>query len=668
MSSVAFRLFACLLILISGPANPAVTAGRIPVESFAADPDVTGASLSPDGSRVAGVTSEKGTGIIFVINPDAPEKVLQRISLGKTSLQDLSWASHKRVILKVAKETSFLGMVLQVARLIVVDIDSGKVRRLDEKDPKFLATDVLHVAADGRSALVQGLHLGDKGSSVKKFDLDSGASFLVQPPVKDVWAWFVDGSGVVRGGLAREGLSWAIYYRTTANEDLTKFTGKFDKRAEDIFESVHFSPVGGETVVISNHATGRFAAYRLDLKTVQPGNLIFENPRGDIDAVVRETETGKVIGIRYHDEKWRSHWLDRDLARIQEGVDRAIVGNDNRILDFASDRNRMLILSSGAADPGVYYLLDRKKGEMKPVFARMPDIPKEALSAARSISYRARDGLTIPAFLTLPKNRPARPLPLIIFPHGGPFARDTWEFDPWVQLLANRGYAVLQPQFRGTTGFGREFAERGYGQWGRKMQDDIDDGYDWLVAQGIADPKKVCIMGGSYGGYAAIWGAIRNPERYRCAVSWAGVTDLKMMLRHDRTLFVAKRYFRDWQTRVTGVDGTANLDDVSPLKHARSLKVPLLLGHGREDNNVPVTQAEALVKALAKAQIPVEFVYYPEVGHSLYGTDIVLDWLKRVEAFVAKHNPAELPAPEAASAVSPASFHSPRSAAKQPRL
>jgi dipeptidyl aminopeptidase/acylaminoacyl peptidase len=226
-------------------------------------------------------------------------------------------------------------------------------------------------------------------------------------------------------------------------------------------------------------------------------------------------------------------------------------------------------------------------------------------------------------------------------PHGGPFARDTGEYDPWVQLLANRGYAVLQPQFRGTTGFGREFVERGYGQWGRKMQDDLDDGFDWLVAQGIADPKRVCIVGASYGGYAAIWGAMRNPERYRCAISWAGVTDLRMMLQHDRSLFVAKRYFSDWRNRVTGVSDKGDLNQVSPLKQASSLRIPLLLGHGRKDWNVPVAQAEALEKALKKARFPIETAYYPEAEHSFASTADLADWLKKVEGFLAKHNPAD---------------------------
>ena len=646
---VALRLVGGLLLFGSGIAAAAAVQ-RIPVEAFAADAEVGQAALSPDGTRIAAVSSAKGSDLIFVIDPEAPEKVLRRITIGKTSLEELSWAGKDRVILKLSSDAAFLGLLNQTVLLVVVDINTGSVRQLTEKDKTFLASEVLFVAPDGKYALIAGRKAGDRGMSVKNFNLATGESTMVQPPISDVWSWFVDGQGIVRGGLAHGDYRWTIYYRTKAAEPLTKFTNKFDDRHEDIFESVYFSPIGGESVVVSNHVTGRFAAYRLNLETVEPGTLIFENPQGDIESIVRDGATGKVVGIRYHDERWRTHWIDPQLARAQAKIDGALKGSENRIVDYSRDRGRMLVRSARPDDPGVYFLFDRQKGELKTIFAQIPAIPETSLSPTRFVRYQARDGLMIPAFLTLPKDRPGKNLPLVVMPHGGPFARDTWEYDPMVQLLANRGYAVLQPQFRGTTGFGRDFVERGYGQWGRKMQDDLDDGFDWLVSQGTADPKRVCIFGGSYGGYAAIWGAIRNPERYRCAISWAGVTDLRMMLKHDRTLFVARRYYRDWRERVTGINGKENLDQLSPVKQARRLRVPLLVGHGRKDSNVPVAQAEELAKALGKSGIAVDTSYYPESGHNFWNTADFTDWLKKVEAFLARHNPADpaaaLPAPK----------------------
>lgn len=239
----------------------------------------------------------------------------------------------------------------------------------------------------------------------------------------------------------------------------------------------------------------------------------------------------------------------------------------------------------------------------------------------------------------MPRGREAKRLPLIVLPHGGPFDRDEWTYDPLVQFLVNRGYAVLQPQFRGSTGYGKDYVVKGYGEWGRKMQDDLDDGVDWLAQTGKIDPRRVCIVGGSYGGYAALWGAIRNPERYRCAASFAGVTDLSQQLRENRKSFSATRYFRQWRTRVQG-EGKFDLDSVSPLAHAQRLRVPVLIAHGEDDDTVSVKQSRQLVDALKQAQVEVSSVFYKDAGHNFSNSEDLADFLRRLEAFLAKHNPA----------------------------
>jgi dipeptidyl aminopeptidase/acylaminoacyl peptidase len=298
-----------------------------------------------------------------------------------------------------------------------------------------------------------------------------------------------------------------------------------------------------------------------------------------------------------------------------------------------------LIFSSSASDPGAYYLLDTKTQRMNPVYAPMARINPADMARTTSHSFEARDRLRIPAYLTLPKSSAGKQLPLIVMPHGGPFVRDSWEFDTFVQFLASRGYAVFQPQFRGSTGYGKAFVEKGYGQWGRAMQDDLDDGVDHLVRAGTVDPKRVCIVGASYGGYAALWGAIRNPERYRCAASLAGVTDLEAQLKANRKEFTAARYFRDWRTKVAG---TRNVDlaSVSPLQQAGRLKVPVLIGHGEKDGVVPVNQGRALVGILQKNKADMTAVFYPKSGHSLEGDGDLADYLGRLETFLRKHNPA----------------------------
>jgi dipeptidyl aminopeptidase/acylaminoacyl peptidase len=268
-----------------------------------------------------------------------------------------------------------------------------------------------------------------------------------------------------------------------------------------------------------------------------------------------------------------------------------------------------------------------------------PRIDPASMSPVKPIRFTARDGLQLRGYLTLPKGRDPRNLPLVLMPHGGPFDRDKWEYDPMVQFLANRGYAVLQPEFRGSTGFGKGLVEKGYGQWGYKMQDDLDDSVDWLAHTGQIDPKRVCIVGASYGGYAALWGAIRNPERYRCAASLAGVSDLPALLRHDKKLFTAPRYYREWRTQVAG-DNEANLRSVSPLAYAAKVKVPLLIGHGEEDERVPPKQSHDMVGALTKVGANVTSVFYEGEGHGFSKSADLQDWLSRLEAFLAKYNPA----------------------------
>ncbi len=222
-------------------------------------------------------------------------------------------------------------------------------------------------------------------------------------------------------------------------------------------------------------------------------------------------------------------------------------------------------------------------------------------------------------------------------PHGGPFARDDWEYDAFVQLLANRGYAVLQPEFRGSTGFGKDFVSKGYGEIGKRMQDDLDDGVDWLAKSGQIDAKRVCIVGFSYGGYAAMWGAIRTPERYRCAVSWAGPSDLTGMMRYDRKQFSATRYFREFRKKFPSED---ELNAVSPINFPDRFKAPLLIGHGEDDSTVPPKQSHKMVEALQKAGANVTPVFYKDSEHSFSSSKDLEDWMQRLEAFLAKNNPA----------------------------
>jgi dipeptidyl aminopeptidase/acylaminoacyl peptidase len=246
--------------------------------------------------------------------------------------------------------------------------------------------------------------------------------------------------------------------------------------------------------------------------------------------------------------------------------------------------------------------------------------------------------LQIPAYLTLPRGLDPKNLPLIVMPHGGPFARDEWGYDVWVQFLANRGYAVLQPNFRGSTGYGKDYVDKGAGQWGRGMQDDIDDGAKWLIERGIADAKRICIMGASFGGYAAMWASVRNPDIYRCAISLAGVSDVAALLKYDRSALSATRYYREWREKVQGEEDF-DLASISPMKAVDKVAIPILIAHGTHDERVPPEQSTKFHELLTKAKKPHEFVLYEGEGHGFDNPADNIDFLKRVEGFLRTYNP-----------------------------
>ncbi len=327
------------------------------------------------------------------------------------------------------------------------------------------------------------------------------------------------------------------------------------------------------------------------------------------------------------------------MKRYQQSLETKFPGRIVKIGSRNADDSRFIVWVGAAEDPGTFYVYVPAAGALAPIAIVNDKLDPAQLAPTKYIHYSARDGLDIPAYLTLPAGRDAKSLPLIVLPHGGPYdVRDTLGYDPHVQFLANRGYAVLQPNYRGSSSYGLAFFEKGEGQWGRAMQDDLDDGVDWLVKEGVVDGKRVCIVGGSYGGYAALWGATRNPERYRCAASLAGISDLGRQLKEQLNL-LSSRYRKNWRATVQGATDF-NLDGISPLKNIDRLRVPVLVAHGDQDTRVPLKQSTLYVAGLVKAGKLHEFHVYEGEGHGLNDPQNIADWLERLDSFLEKYNPA----------------------------
>lgn len=384
---------------------------------------------------------------------------------------------------------------------------------------------------------------------------------------------------------------------------------------------------------------GTNALYELDLATLELGAKLFDVPGYDLGDIIGDESGTGLAGVRFTAAAPSVKWFDPTLATIQADIDTA-VGADRRASIVSTSRDETkLIVHVGAPDrPGAYYYYDIARGKMN-LIAQVNDSIKSArLAPVKTIKYKARDGLEIAAVLTMPQGGASTNLPMILMPHGGPFARDSETWDWWAQFLANRGYVVLQPNYRGSSGYGTAFAAKGEGQWGLAMQDDLNDAVDWAVEQKIADPKRICIAGGSYGGYAAMRAAQRDGSRFRCAISYAGVSDLSAMMRYDRR-FLYHGTRQDWMK-----EQAPDFRAVSPINFAAAFSTPILLVHGRKDRRVSVQQSREMAEKLKAAGKVADrdyiYVEQPLADHFFSREADRLDFLRRMEAFLHEHNPA----------------------------
>lgn len=636
------RICCAWTMLLAAPialAADAPPAAPVSVESYSELPFLSDPLLSPDGTRIAARISNSGHEQIAIWTLSEPrDHPPKLINIG--GVESFAWAGDGRLVIStiglriIASGNAIaFGPARQIS---CYDLAGDKITALGQS--RGLFADVIFIDPFGRYVLVSSQQSLTDPPHVERIDLASGQAVEIQRRTGGVWSWFADANGVVRVGVDYGEHRARIYYRPTPEAPLAHADTHRDLRDGSAIDTIRFVTNTDHGVIVTNAETGRFAVYNYDFATDTRGAAIFEHPEVDVTAAIFSPE-GAVEGVTYEDDRPRVRWLNPAMAQLQQVIDRTFPGKTNTIVNRSRDGNRVLIFSSAADDPGTYYVFDRAARRMETFASPYDELIGHPFAPVRAVSYQDRAGVTIHAYLTLPPGRPEHGLPLIVLPHGGPFLRDSWTFDPEVQFLASRGYAVLQPNFRGSTGYGRDFVQRGYGQYGGAMIDDMEDGIDWLAHEGTVDPAKVCIMGSSYGGYAAIWGAMRSPQRYRCAISFAGPTDLRGMLRYDSNQFIPRRYVRQLQQQLQGED-RVDLDAVSPLRHPELLHVPLLIAHGYSDPIVPADQSQRLLNALKRVHAPVESIFFQRSGHGFTDTGEAADYYRHVEAFLAAHNPS----------------------------
>lgn len=476
----------------------------------------------------------------------------------------------------------------------------------------------------------------------------------------NVVSWMTDAHGNVRIGVEwhRNG-DLRVIYRETEKASWAPLPG-LETPGRSI-RPLAISPDNKSLYLSKVGANGKWAVYTYDLATHKLSEPIVAHPYYDIlplstwsgidgyplEQVVVAPRSGEVLGIQFITDVPGVVWFNPQMASIQEALDQGLKDHVNTIVDMSDDLKKLVVMSWAANDPGTYYLFDLDQKSLKPLFPTVPWIKPAQMASVMPIKYKARDGVVIHGYLTIPAGKDPKSLPMVVYPHGGPFARDTWHFDHDVQFLASLGYAVLQMNYRGSPGFGVNFEEAGYRKMGTVMQDDITDGTHWAIDQGVADPSRIAIMGWSFGGYSALMGVLREPTLYRCAIDLAGVTSWSEIFNYD--LAISDMY-KESSAKYMGdpVKDRDELDRQSPVKLIDRLQVPLLAAYSKDDTTVPYEQARLLKDALDKAHKSYEYIGEYNEGHGFYGYESRLNLYRKVEAFLAK-NMAPSPAKVARS-------------------
>lgn len=632
------KLSAVYALLLSAVLCIPLQAKELPVEAFTSAPAIDKLKLSPDGTKLSMIqtldTENEQLVLVKLFDLQSGEqKFLVKADSRDLTIYSVIWANNKQLLMRAAYASHRYGTPVTETRLMVIDVETGKNRsvingQLQRKlvrTPQFQSNIVDLMPDDEHNFLLalDGFSYGT-GTSVVKVSLNGELHEMVAHARKDLYDWVADRQHRPRIALFRDDTRYEVQEKMLDTKEF-RTLWQFD-----IFTEQEVWPIGFDAdpniLYVSAYHEGKLAIFKTDLSAAQPTlQLVKADENYDVPADISYSwQDNKIIAIG-------EEYVDSTYQAFQKAVDAALPDADNRIVSMSHDRNRYIIESSSATQPGSYLLGDRKEKSMTFLLNKFSQLDPEQMVAKQKIQYTARDGLAIEGYLTTPLGYQTGVLPTIIFPHGGPISFDDEGFDYWTQFFANRGYAVLQMNFRGSHGYGFDFKQMGLQGWGLQMQDDVEDGTRWLIEKGIADPGRICIVGASYGGYAALMGAVKTPELYQCVVSFAGVTDVEDLVKSYR------RFINYEVVKKQIGDDFDLLEQRSPLTHADKIQVPVLLIHGTKDRSVPVKQSEAMYKALKRKDKDVQYIELEDGDHYLSTNSHRLDTFKAMDSFLKQH-------------------------------
>ena len=618
-------LFYALALIMVGCKSNYTHVEIIKTEKFFKNSEKTNFQISPDGKNIAFLKSVNNKFNLFVIKAGSKTET-QLTNVTERDIKNYFWGNDDKLVYAYdtdGDEKFFINSV---------DINTKKITTLvNQKENRVIIIDLLAGIKD--EILIAINNPKNNMFDAYRLNITTGLTTLALKNPGNITGWHTDNNGVIRIITTTDGVNTGILYRNNENESF-KLTTYSD--FQDEFTPLHFTADNKYVYVLSNHNRDKIALVKYDFKSNQEIGVIYQNSTVDVKDAVYSTAKKKIIFVNYITYKRECYFTDENFYKISKSLKSKLPGKEFELVNTSLDEDKLVIRSYSDKSLGAYYLYTVANNKLEKLADLSPWIDESQMSEMKPISYKSRDNKTIFGYLSVPVGVEAKNLPTVILPHGGPWLRDVWGFNKDVQFLTNRGYAVLQMNYRGSKGYGKEFYEAGFKEWGAKMQDDITDGTEWLIRQGIADKKKIAIYGYSYGGYAALMGVIKNPNLYKCGVSNCGLINLVSFVNSVPEYWAP---FKDMLYQIIGNPKTDSLKlvNASPFHNIQKIKVPLLIAQGANDPKVNINEVNVFVNKMKEAKLDVKYIVKNDEGHGFENENNRFDFYRELEKFLVKN-------------------------------
>ncbi|WP_421902522.1 S9 family peptidase [Maridesulfovibrio sp.] len=599
--------------------------GKIPLRDFFKNPVAEGFTISPDGKKIAWLAPWKDRLNIFVKDLSSNETT-RVTSATKRDIYGYFWAGNERIVFGQdsggdENVHTFSAAIDGSGEKDLTPFENTRTNLLDD-----LESDDDHI-------LITINKDNPRLFDVYKLNVVSGELELEARNPGDISGWMTDHNGTVRLAVASRNGQNVILYRKNA-KDLFRPIMSLDFRTA--FSPLVFDFNNEKFYVSTNIDRDKQAIYLFNPETLKLEHLVFEHPEVDVTQLMYSKKRKVITGAGFYTDKHHYVFFDDQREEVQNDLDAMLPGYEVVVTDADKDETKCIVRTFSDRSLGAGYIYDVENKKLEKIAEVSPWLEQSNMAEMKPVSFTSRDGLTIHGYLSLPKGKEAKDLPVLINPHGGPWARDYWGFNPEVQFLTNRGIAVMQINFRGSVGYGREFWEKGFKQWGLNMQNDITDAVHWLIGQGIADPERVAIYGGSYGGYATLAGLTFTPDLYACGIDYVGPSNLFTLLETLPPYWETEK--EEFYIKVGDpVRDYKLLRKVSPVFHVDKIKAPLFVAQGANDPRVKKAESDQIVKALRDRDVAVEYMVKDNEGHGFHNQENRFDFYEAMERFLNKH-------------------------------